>query len=136
MKLLMQIIAGGDTLDMLQKSATRAKTAMGKGVKKAAMLVERTMKKIVYAGHPEHLEGDTGRLRGAIHYEMEMSGLAAEIGTNLVYAAIHEFGGTPDMAPGPAAIPARPYAQPALDQERDNISEVIGNTLYEGVFGS
>jgi phage virion morphogenesis protein len=27
----------------------------------------------------------------------------------LVYAAIHQFGGTEGMAPGPAAIPARPY---------------------------
>jgi phage virion morphogenesis protein len=31
------------------------------------------------------------------------------VGSNLVYAAIHQAGGLPDMAPGPAAIPARPY---------------------------
>ena len=31
------------------------------------------------------------------------------VGSNLVYAAIHQFGGTPDMHPGPAAIPARAY---------------------------
>lgn len=27
-----------------------------------------------------------------------------------VYAAIHQYGGTPDMPPGPAAVPARPFA--------------------------
>jgi phage virion morphogenesis protein len=31
------------------------------------------------------------------------------VGSNLVYAAIHQAGGAPDMAPGPAAIPAREY---------------------------
>lgn len=30
-------------------------------------------------------------------------------GTNLKYAAIHQFGGSAGMAAGPAAIPARPY---------------------------
>lgn len=25
------------------------------------------------------------------------------------YAALHQYGGTPDMAPGPAAVPARPF---------------------------
>ncbi|WP_435100829.1 phage virion morphogenesis protein [Arhodomonas sp. AD133] len=34
---------------------------------------------------------------------------AAMWGSNLPYAAIHQYGGTPDMPPGPAAIPERPY---------------------------
>ncbi|HAT1683957.1 TPA: phage virion morphogenesis protein [Klebsiella oxytoca] len=33
----------------------------------------------------------------------------AMIGSNKPYAAIHQWGGLPDMPPGPAAIPARPY---------------------------
>lgn len=32
-----------------------------------------------------------------------------ETGSNLIYAAIQQFGGTADMAPGPAAIPAREW---------------------------
>lgn len=32
-----------------------------------------------------------------------------ETGSNLIYAAIQQFGGTGDMAPGPAAIPAREW---------------------------
>lgn len=31
------------------------------------------------------------------------------IGSPLVYAPIHQLGGLPDMPPGPAAVPARPY---------------------------
>lgn len=33
----------------------------------------------------------------------------AVIGTNKIYGAIHQWGGLPGMAPGPAAIPARQY---------------------------
>lgn len=33
----------------------------------------------------------------------------ALIGSNKVYAPIHQWGGLPTMPPGPAAIPARPY---------------------------
>lgn len=33
----------------------------------------------------------------------------ASIGSNKIYAAIHQFGGTDDMPAGPAGIPARPY---------------------------
>lgn len=50
----------------------------------------------------------------------EMIGDEIHTGSNLVYAAIHQFGGTPDMAPGPAGIPARPY----LGFSRDNLDEI------------
>lgn len=36
---------------------------------------------------------DTGALRRSIHSEFEQGGMASTTGTNLVYAAIHEFGG-------------------------------------------
>lgn len=42
-------------------------------------------------------------------------------GSNLVYAAIHQFGGTEDMAPGPAAIPARPY----LGASEENMDDLV-----------
>lgn len=35
--------------------------------------------------------------------------LSAWVGAGKRYAAIHQFGGKPGMAPGPAAIPARPF---------------------------
>lgn len=34
---------------------------------------------------------------------------SAWVGASKVYAAIHQFGGTASMAPGPAGIPARPF---------------------------
>lgn len=43
----------------------------------------------------------------------------AQIGSNKIYAAIHQFGGEDDMAPGPAAIPARPYLGLTADHETE-----------------
>jgi phage virion morphogenesis protein len=50
----------------------------------------------------------------------EIEGDEALIGSNLIYAAIHQHGGTPDMAPGPAGIPAREY----LGFSQDNLDEI------------
>lgn len=44
---------------------------------------------------------------------------AAEWGSNLVYFAIHDQGGTDDMAPGPAAIPRRQMLGLSQDNEAD-----------------
>ena len=40
---------------------------------------------------------------------------SAWVGVSKLYAAIHQFGGTAGMAPGPAAVPARPYLPLAAD---------------------
>jgi phage gpG-like protein len=39
------------------------------------------------------LKVDTGRLRQSIQYSMEIANLRGRIGTNVEYAAIHEYGG-------------------------------------------
>lgn len=51
----------------------------------------------------------------------EARGNEVSVGSDLVYAAIHQFGGTPDMAPGPAAVPARPF----LGVSDDNETEIL-----------
>lgn len=59
------------------------------------------------------LEGKTQQLRRGVRAGHHVSGGGKVIfwggHTPLVYAAIHQFGGLPSMAPGPAAIPERPY---------------------------
>jgi len=56
----------------------------------------------------------TGRLLGSLTYKATERAVA--VGTNAKFpggnysrAAIHQLGGEPGMAPGPAAIPARPF---------------------------
>ena len=47
-----------------------------------------------------------------------VSGDLLETGSNLIYAAIHQFGGTADMPAGPAAVPAREWLGLGGDEER------------------
>lgn len=49
----------------------------------------------------------TGAYRDS--YAWDLTGDALRVGSNMVQAAILNFGGTDDMAPGPAAIPARQH---------------------------
>lgn len=49
-----------------------------------------------------------------------------QVGTNKRYAALHQLGGTPGMAPGPAAVPARPFLGVSADDERE-----IGQILLD-----
>lgn len=52
----------------------------------------------------------------------------AAIGSNKIYAAIHQFGGTDDMPAGPAGIPARPYLGVSREDEQSMLG-VLGEYL-------
>ncbi|MER2490688.1 phage virion morphogenesis protein [Catenovulum sediminis] len=54
----------------------------------------------------------------------------ASVGSNKVYAAIHQFGGTPNMPVGPRNIPARPYL--GLDSQSENdLLDILGEFLLD-----
>lgn len=73
-----------------------------------------------------HTPGKILTLSGQLATSMttEYDDSYAVIGSNKVYAAIHQWGGLPDMAPGPAAIPARPY------MGLDDVSE---GSIYDAI---
>jgi len=89
----------------------------------------------------------TGTLKRSIHHEtVEKSHdrVVVAVGTNLEYAAIHEFGGTIESKTGylvfqtddgewhsvsSVQIPARPYLRPALDQNKEKIINEIAAVL-------
>ena len=56
-----------------------------------------------------------------------------ETGSNLVYATLHQFGGEPGMAPGPAAVPAREYLgiSPENEFELDAILDEWAGQMLE-----
>ena len=88
------VVGLGPIMDRLAKVATASKTALAKGVRNGTLLLHRHVLKTIYSGHDQrHLEGDTNRLRGGIAYRIEGEGLEAELGTNVEYGPIHEFGG-------------------------------------------
>lgn len=57
---------------------------------------------------------------------------SATAGVGLEYAAIHQFGGRPGMAPAPAAVPARPFLG-VTDEHRGMILETITDHLRAAV---
>lgn len=71
-----------------------------------------------HGGH-SLLQGE-GSLLDSI--ESAVRGDVAEIGTNLIYGPIQQFGGTPDMPPGPREVEARPY----LGTSPDNLKDLEG----------
>ena len=89
---------------------------------------------------------DTGNLLGSISVQEGTTGktdATVEIGTNVEYAAIHEFGGaihqTNAWGKGITQtihIPARPYLRPSLDENVNSISNAVGASLKHQIEGA
>jgi phage gpG-like protein len=92
-KLILEIAAGKDVLTSLATVHTRVTAALKQGVRKAGLAVEGTAKRLVYGKHPERLVKDKGGLGRSITTQPADGGYSAIIGPNVIYAAIHEFGG-------------------------------------------
>jgi phage gpG-like protein len=79
------------------------------------------------ASNPPYLLGVvSGRLRQSIGAKVTRTpeGVQGKVGTRVVYAAIHEFGGKTKQG---GVIPARPYLGPALAESRQMIVEELGD---------
>lgn len=118
--------------------------ALFSGMKKAMFLAEREAK-LNLSGRVLHRR--TGRLRNSILTRVTQSthSVTGEIGSNVVYARIHELGGviTPKKAkalkfyiPGvgwrtsqKVTIPSRPYLRPALMDSLPEIRVLIAEEV-------
>ena len=70
---------------------------------------------------------DTGRLRGSIAHTVTDGGRAVEVGSNVLYAAIHQFGGRAGRGRR-VTLWARPYL--GIDeQDRTNILGIVARAL-------
>lgn len=114
-----------------------------RGIDKATLQLERVIKSRKLSG--QVLNVRTGRLRSsfAMQRARYQSGIGVYglVGTNVIYARIHEVGGvikptagkylrfkTPDGSwhtVKQVTIPARPYAAPAMREEKGYIGRVI-----------
>lgn len=89
---------------------------------------------------------DTSNLLNSISVQEGSGGktdATVEIGTNVEYAAIHEFGGaihqTNAWGKGieqTIHIPARPYLRPALDENESSIVDAVGTSLKHQIEGA
>lgn len=102
--MLKMVVAGAEEAQAWAQRAPEAiARAVERGLERGARILVSAAKRLVYAGHPEHLEGDTGRLRQSITSEVHPN--YAEVGTNVAYARIHEFGGVIEARDHALAIP-------------------------------
>ena len=70
---------------------------------------------------------DTGRLRGSIAHALTDGGRAVEVGSNVLYAAIHQFGGRAGRGRR-VTLPVRPYL--GIDErDRANILRIVLRAL-------
>lgn len=97
---------------------------------------------------------DTSRLINSIDVQPDPSASSGtviwiSIGTNVIYAAIHEFGGVIKAKAGKMLswindagervfakavhIPAKPYLRPALDEHEDDIKDAVGADLVDQI---
>ena len=70
---------------------------------------------------------DTGRLRGSIAHTVTEGGRAVEVGSHVLYAAIHQFGGRAGRG-RKVRLPARPYL--GIDErDRANILRIVAQAI-------
>lgn len=108
-------------------------------------VVERRMKENITK---QHLI-DTGNLRASVAAEPEGSNAVTIGPRNVIYAAIHEFGGVIRAVKAKAlrfktkdgawhtvksvTIPARPYARPALDEHMQEVEDAIAAAIRKKI---
>ena len=139
------------TLNSFGQLPREVEQGLQKGVRDAMFFAERKAKERF--GTPGNLRVRTGRLRQSIRSDTTLEGdtVVGSIGSNVVYAAIHELGGvvqaraskylTFRTAEGDwtsatqVKIPARPYLQPAIEENWNRIEDIILSRLINSVKG-
>lgn len=70
---------------------------------------------------------DTGHLRGSITHKLTDGGRGVEVGTDVLYAAVHQFGGRAGRKRR-ARIPARPYLG-VDERDRNAIFRIVAHAF-------
>lgn len=126
-------IKGLDTL-LAKLNAVTQQDVIFRSLKTAGLLLAGWSKQNRLSGpKPQYLGVVTGRLRSSIAAgEPEKDGdvYTEKVGTNVVYAAIHEFGGRAGRN-GSVLIPSRPFLRPAI-ADSDNQQQIL-NILTENI---
>lgn len=137
-------------LDMLTNIASRFNDLSDPMASIAAVMESRTEESFETQAAPngspwpelsENYLNKNPKRRGGKMLQVSAGGLAASIesdfgmdwasiGSNKPYAAIHNWGGLPEMQPGPAAIPAREYLGVNSDDEQ-MILTILNDFLLE-----
>jgi len=77
-----------------------------------------------------YLAAPTGTLRRSLTKKVKVggNGVSAKIGTNIKYAAIHEYGGTTGRNRS-VTMPERPFLRPSIQKNRPRILELVSDAF-------
>lgn len=133
-----------DDLKWLENLPGNFKRDLYKGVSEAVLFAEGEAKKSF--GQSGHLKVKTGTLRRSIKSTSNKA--EGSLSSNVVYAAIHEFGGTIKAKSSgylkfkiggnwktvkQVVMPKRAYLMPAFADNMDEINEMITNIILKGM---
>ena len=142
------------TMEQLQEKIERWQRVMPEKLKVA---LTRAAVEIIAEVQESHLSGPkmrrgvggttratlavrTGRLRKSIHHRITVSAnkTTAQIGTNLVYGRIHEYGGTISNGFGRGLrieMPERAYLRPSVRKMQPRVVELLLKGALEDSYG-
>lgn len=112
----------------IQDEASQLSKNLHQAMRASALEVQTTAKRPGYAPYK------TGTLRRSITHKIKTGAksISAIIGSNLVYAAIHEFGGRAGRG-GSVQIKAKRYIQRSIEDNTDGIKARITKALTAGI---
>ena len=128
-------VVGGDAI--LAKFAgyrSRVQEELRKAVEKSAIQVQGVVKAKLSG---EVLKAQTGTLRRSINYKMveEGSNIAGSVGTNVAYAAVHEYGFNGTVSVRAHLRRTRGQVQAATTTRRNSRGELVSRTAKTGAKG-
>ena len=132
----------------INKMPKRFKVGFIKGMRDSMYLVESTTKRRF--GKPGELHARTGHLRRSIRtgVTQKPASVVGWIGTSVIYAAIHEFGGTIKpihskylkfqidghwVSKKKVKIPKRPYLMPSIEENLERIKDILRQSIIKEV---
>ena len=115
----------------------------------ADLVIKQSQRQYLTGPRPERLGVVTGRLRRSINKRVTVTGsrIKAEIGTNVKYAPVHEFGttiraknakylrfkiGDQWVSKKEVKIPARPFLSTAVKDMRLRVLQMISQEMMRG----
>jgi len=143
-----------NAVQRLRRKPEEMRRALIPAMEKCMAVAEGTAKREYLSGPgPSKLQRRSGRLRGSITTEVSATptGVEGALGTNVIYARIHEKGGVirPKVAdalrfmvPGvgwrtaqKVVIPPRPFMRPSVAGNLDRFKGVFADSLIEAFGG-
>ena len=129
----MRVRGDKEVMRRLETMNDRIRRSLRTAIEKEAIFETGYVKRNKLSG--QVLNVRTGTLRRSIAYRIESGDtfVTAKIGTNVIYAAIHEYGGVIQTKFATIRMPMRSYMRTTLQDNRQRIFESLRKGALEAV---